>query len=247
MCDSLRHFSHFSRKLFGILQPLTDASTVDNTPHVHQLTPHIDNTDKIHYNIWMKPTTAYSLLKADEQHIVDDYVQYAINEQHRKRERIIHALSFPIPTEYVRRSKGVIHKPLILAAVAEKLREAADEQDISPSRVIAEHASIAFSSLSDYIQPTGFGTFAVKDLVDIPHDKMGAVKSIETKPGMYGMATKVVLHDKHPSLKAMAEMMGLVAPDKVAPLLEYVKPPAAVEDKAVDISEQVYIELLETV
>ena len=192
------------------------------------------------------PTTAYLLLELEERHLVDDYVQYAINEQYKKRERIIHALYLPIPTEYIRRSKSALYKPLLRAAITERLREAADEQDISPSRVIREHASIAFSNLTDYIEATGFGDFRVKDLARLSADKMGAVKSIETKPGMYGLATKVVLHDKHSSLKAMGEMMGLVAPDKAPALVEYVKPPAAISETS-DVPEQMYIDLMETV
>lgn len=194
----------------------------------------------------LTPTTAYTLLEPHERTIVDEYVQYAINEQHRKRERIIHALYLPIPSEYIRRSKSALYKPLLRAAVAECLNKAADAQDISPNRVIQEHASIAFSCITDYIESVGFGDFRVKDLSTIPIDKLGAVKSIETKPGMYGLATKIVLHDKHPSLKAMGEMMGLVAPDKTPPLLDYVKPPQAI-DVATDVPEQVYIELLESV
>ena len=192
------------------------------------------------------PTTAYSLLEPQERVIVDDYVRYAVGEQNRKRERIIHALHLPIPHEYIRRSKSALYKPLVLAAVSEQLKAAADEQDISPSRVIAEHAAIAFSNIADYIEEGGFGDFRVKNLSDIPQGKLGAIKSIETKPGMYGLATKVILHDKHPSLKAMGEMMGLVAPDKAPPLLDYVKPPA-LENEASDVPEQIYIDLLETV
>ena len=192
------------------------------------------------------PTTAYTLLEPHERHIVDEYVQYAVSEQNRKRERIIHSLSLPIPTEYIRRSKSALYKPLLRAAVSERLKEEADDQDISPSKVIAEHAAIAFSNISDYIESTGFGDFKVKSLENMPAGKMGAVKSIETKPGMYGLATKVVLHDKLSSLKAMGEMMGLIAPDKPRPLLEYVKPPESKSDKE-DVPEEEYMQLLEGV
>ncbi len=192
------------------------------------------------------PTTAYLLLEPEERHLVDEYVRYAINEQHRKRERIVHALFLPIPQEYIRRSKAALYKPLLRAAITEQIRDAANEQDVSPDRVIKEHASIAFSNINDFIEATGFGDFRVKDPAQISPDKMGAVKSIETKPGMYGLATKVVLHDKHPSLKAMGEMMGLVAPDKPAALLDYVKPPQAINETS-DVPEQMYIDLLETV
>ena len=192
------------------------------------------------------PTRAYDLLEPLEKEAVDEYVKYAIDEQHRKRERIIHALYIPIPYEYIKRSRNALYKPLVKAAVAERLKEAAAEQDISPDRVIQEHAAIAFSNIEDYIESVGFGDFKVKDITQINPEKMAAVKSIETKPGMYGLQTKVVLHDKHPSLKAMGEMMGLVAPDKTPALVEYVKPP--VDKKRVEKApEKAYQELLEQI
>jgi len=207
----------------------------------------IDNTIKHHYPYRMNnslPTTAYLSLEDEERYFVDEYVLYAIGEQGRKRERIVHALSLPIPAEYVTLSKSVLLKPLVRAAVAERLREEADKQDISPSKVISEHAQIAFSNIADYLESLPYGDFRVMELDKIPAGKMGAVKSIETKPGRYGLATKVILHDKHASLRAMGEMMGLIAPDKPRPLLDYVAPPGK-EDENADVPEDEYKKLLE--
>lgn len=193
------------------------------------------------------PSTAYNLLEEAERKAVDDYVKYAIDLQHRKRERIIHALYLPIPYEYIKRSRDALYKPLVRAAVAEKLKEAAADQDISPSRVIQEHAAIAFSNIGDYVESVGFGDFKVKDITTISPDKMAAVKSIETKPTLYGLQTKVTLHDKHPSLKAMGEMMGLVSPDRPPPLQEYVRPPAVEAKDSGAAPETQYSQLLETI
>ena len=192
------------------------------------------------------PTTAYSLLDAVERQAVDNYVQFAINEQHSRRERIVHALYKPIPAEYIRKSRNALYRPLVLAAVREKIQEAANEQDLSPNRVIQEHAAIAFSDINDFIEPAGFGDYRVRDLDSIPPSKRGAVKSIECKPGPFGLHTKVVLHDKHPSLKAMGEMMGLVAPEKPPALLDYAKPPAPITVNEQE-PEKAYAELLENV
>lgn len=261
LCDSLRHFSHFSQKYFehcANISPQRDTSHhyvsyANISPlrtHFTTVSRHINQIDKINkadYFECMKqdiPETAYSLLEPHERHIVDEYVEYAIGEQNRKRERIVYALSLPIPHEYIRRSKSALYKPLLRAAVSERLKSAADLQDISPDKVIGEHAQIAFSNISDYIESTGFGDFRVKSLDGMPKEKMGAVKSIETKPGMYGLATKVVLHDKHPSLKALGELMGLVAPDNTPALYDYVKPPEGENGKG-DVPEDVYMELLD--
>lgn len=192
------------------------------------------------------PTTAYSLLDVQEREAVDNYVKYAIGEQERLRERIVHALHKPIPSEYIRRSRDALYRPLVRAAVAEKLSEAARDQDMSPDRVIREHAGIAFSDISDYLEDAGFGEMRVKNLMQLPPSKRGAVKSIESKPSPFGLHTRVVLHDKLPSLKVLGELMGLVAPDKPPVLGEYARPPAAVEQSNRDAPEQEYQLLLES-
>jgi len=191
------------------------------------------------------PTKAYDLLTEVERMSVDDYVAFAIGEQRRKNERIVHALNLPIPSEYIKRSRHNLLKAIVRAAICEKLQEAADEQDLSPSKVIKEHASIAFSNISDYLEHAGLGELKLKDITDIPKDKMSAVKTIETKPGLHGLTTKVVMHDKLASLKALGEMMGLIAPDKPAPLTEYVTPVVDEDDVVENTPEDVYAKLLE--
>lgn len=193
-----------------------------------------------------KPTKAYELLEHYERQAVDDYVNFAISEQNRKRQRIAHAMQQPIPSEMVRRSKGVLAKPLARAAVAEKLTEAANEQDLSPDRVIAEHAAIAFSNIADYITVQPFGDFTVKRLEDIPRHALQAVKSMKTVPSPYGIRTEITLHDKHPSLKMLTELMGLVAPDRPAPLADYSKPPVQEQRIGEGVPEAAYQALLES-
>lgn len=196
------------------------------------------------------PTRAYDLLDHTEKQMVEDYVKYAIGEQNRKRERIIHALYTPIPAEYLRRSRNALYRPLLRAAVAERIKEEANKQDISPSRVIEEYANIAFSNISDFIeQANDFGEVKVKLLESIEPSKMQAVKSIETKPGAFGLQTKVVLHDKLPALKAMAELMGLIAPEKPPALENYVSPPKNVTpgQEIIESPEERYTQLLQQV
>lgn len=170
------------------------------------------------------PTTVYNLLDEQEREAVDDYVRYAVSEQHRLRERVLLAIKKPIPSEYIRRSKNALYKPLLRAAIAERIKEEADKQDISPDRVIQELATIAFAKPTDFLQSTGFGEVQLKDLNTVSDKKLGAVKSIETTPTQFGMRCKVVLQDKLPALKGLAELMGLVAPDKPPALREYVAP-----------------------
>lgn len=194
------------------------------------------------------PTTAYDLLEPKERECVDEYLTFVLNEQARRGERIIHALSRPIPSEYVRRSKGILHRPLVRAALAEKIREASAAQDISPDNLIREYNTIATSKMSDFVENGGFGDVMVKSFDEIGEEKMGAVKSIESKPGRYGMQVKVVLHDKLPAMNRMAEFMGLIAPER--PILRDYTTPTEGEtghQEVEDHSEEAYSQLLEDI
>ena len=197
------------------------------------------------------PTSAYNLLDTQERRAVDDYINITVQTQRSNRQRIALALHHPIPSEYVRRSKGALARPLVRAAVAERLQTLANEEDLSPDRVIKEHSYIAFSNIADYITVMPMGDFACKSLDQIPREALQAVKSLKTIPSPYGIRTEVVLHDKHPSLKVLTELMGLVAPDRPPTLQEYIRATAphatqqATHTQGTSASEAEYIAMLE--
>jgi len=191
------------------------------------------------------PTKAYDLLEAIEREVVDDYVAYVQSDQKFKGERIAIALGYAIPAEYVRRSKGALNKPIVRIAVQEKIQQIADDEDLSPSRVIKEHAAIAFSNLKDFVEAADFGEFKVKNLDEIPKELMGAVKTIRTVPTAYGNRIEVIMHDKLASLKMMGELMGLAAPDR-PPALEDYSTPREEKKELKATAADAYTQLLES-
>jgi hypothetical protein len=193
------------------------------------------------------PARAYDLLEPFERTQVDEYVNYAISQARLTRTRIAHQLSHPIPSEYVRRSKGVLSKPLARAAVTEALQAAANDEDVSPSRIIKEHAVIAFSNIADYMRVLPQGDFVVKSLDEIPRELLAAVKSMKTIPSPYGIRTEITMQDKQASLKVLTELTGLVAPDRPPPLQEYVGVTSKQTQQAMQaVPEQAYVQLLES-
>lgn len=191
------------------------------------------------------PSRAYDLLELFERSAVDDYVKFACDQQRHKRERITHALHIPIPSQYVRRTNGILAKPLARAAVAERLQAAANEEDISPDRIIQEHAAIAFSNIADYMQVQPFGDFTVKPLETISRQALSAVKKIESIPSPYGTRTSITMQDKHQSLKVLTELVGLVAPDSPPALRNYSRPAISKQDALEQVPEAAYAALLE--
>lgn len=194
------------------------------------------------------PTRAYDILSDTEREAVDNYVAYAVEQQRVKRERVIAALNLPIPQEYLKRSRGELARPAVRAAVAERIIEEAQHYDISPDRVIMEHANIAFSDITDYLRDGYAGHPTIRNLEDLPHGKTSAIKSIECKAGTLGTSWKITLHDKLPALKALCEMMGITAPERPPVLAEYVKQELKQhKQQVVDAPEAKYTELLEYV
>lgn len=195
------------------------------------------------------PTSAYDMITEAERAVLEEYVSYAVTEQQRKRQRVDLALNLPVPAEFMRKGRECFAKPVVLAALRERLLEESARRDISPDRVIREYGKIAFSDISDYLEQGSWGTVQLKDFANVSADKLGAIKSVETRMGSNGATqVKLVLHDKFPALKALAELMGLVAPDAPPALEGYVKQEIrSMEQAALQAPEAEYEELLEEV
>lgn len=195
------------------------------------------------------PTSAYDMITEAERAVLEEYVSYAVTEQQRKRQRVDLALNLPVPAEFMRKGRECFAKPVVLAALRERLLEESARRDISPDRVIREYGKIAFSDISDYLEQGSWGTVQLKDFANVSADKLGAIKSVETRMGSNGATqVKLVLHDKFPALKALAELMGLAAPDAPPALEGYVKQEIrSMEQAALQAPEAEYEELLEEV
>lgn len=194
------------------------------------------------------PTSAYDLLDPTERAAVDEYVEFALKQQRSRHQQLLGALNMPIPNEYIRRSRQALYRPLLRAAIAERIKEEARREDISPDRAVHEYAAVAFSDMTDYLKAGYYGEPVIKDLREIPPEKAGAIKSIECKPGQMGMSWKITLHDKLPALRTLTEMMGYVAPERPAVLKEYVSQELQdAQRKAIEAPEAEYTELLESV
>ena len=200
----------------------------------------IDSTTDIY------PTRAYDLLTDTEREAVDNYVDFAVRQQRANHQRVLAALNLPIPSEYIRRTKQALNRPVLRAAIAERITEIAAEGDISPDRAIHEYATVAFSDITDYLRAGYYGEPVLKDLSEIPASKAGAIKSIECQPGQMGTKWKITLHDKLPALKTLTDLMGMTASERTPVLADYAKQEIREEQRRTITSpESEYTELLE--
>lgn len=192
------------------------------------------------------PTSAYDLLEGREKQVVDEYVSYAIASQREKREAISGAMYKPIPHEYLLKTHGLLNKPVVRAAVAERIKQASDMEDMSPDKVVREYINIGTSDIGEFIEMDSFGNVLVKNLNTIDPVKRKAIKSVETKATAFGISSKLTLHDKLPALRALSDMMGLTPPDKPPVLSDYVGGREKLKAESEDTPEIAYAKLLES-
>lgn len=120
------------------------------------------------------------------------------------------------------RAMDFARRPLIQAAIAEKMAAKAAQWDLRADKVVAEIAKIAYSNLDDYLSITSDGEPYV-DLSKVPRDKMAAVAEVTVEDYKDGRGddardvkrVKFKLHPKLDALEKAMKYLGLYAPDRV--------------------------------
>lgn len=185
-------------------------------------------------------TSAYRQLRPAEKLFVDNYVASIEIEAERRNERISNALYRPIPAEVVEASRGMLEKPLVRAAVAERINEIAAASELTVQRVIKELSAMAFSSMGHYMT-VGEDGFPYFDLSKCTPEQLSAIAHVKTEVSASGRGAakfEIKLHDKRASLVELMNYMGLRDPDNPHWRAENAKPinaanlPGDVSDEA---------------
>lgn len=188
--------------------------------------------------------SAYDTLTQNEREAVDAYVEYAAATQRSNHEPISGAMLKPIPNEWILKTHRVLSRPVPMVAVVERLKQLSDAEDVTPDKVVREYITIGTSDMGDFLKRDGFGSLTIKNLNEIDPMKRRAIKKIESRMTNSGPSVTITLHDKLPALRALSEMMGLVAPDKAPVLQEYVAP-KQLKAETEQLPEVAYQELLD--
>jgi len=96
----------------------------------------------------------------------------------------------------------------------------AEQTDVTPEKIVAELAAIAFADLGDYIHIHTDGTASV-DLSTMSPGASRAIASVdvvESRSG--GNRTRIKLHDKHAALVTLARTLGMVQDGSVNVLVQ---------------------------
>lgn len=157
-------------------------------------------------------TTAYRQLSPAEKLFADGYVASVEHEANRRNERISLALARSVTPS----GMEMLDRPMVCAAIAERIKEIAAATELTHHRVIKEYMAMGFSSMGDYME-IGQDGQPYFDLARCTPEQLSAIQSVEIEEthGRMGVNRKFKfkLHPKQPALQALAEHMGLLQAD----------------------------------
>ncbi len=161
---------------------------------------------------------AYRQLTAPQKAFVDAYVADKEIMAARNNERITFALMRAVSAEEMDASRGMLHMPMVRAAITERINEIASASELTEHRVVKELMGMAFASIGDYME-IGEDGQPYFDLARCTPEQLAAIKQIEVEESGDGLSRpkkrkfKFVLHDKIASIRMLGEIMQLIKDD----------------------------------
>lgn len=163
--------------------------------------------------------TAYDQLKPTEREFVDAYM---ITDDPRGAMLRVYPQYKGHGVLGGVRAREYVQRPLVVAAIAERMREVAERSMMTAEQVIAEVVKIAKSNMNDYGAVDDDGFF-IPDLTNVSREQMAAVSEVRVEQYTEGRGkdAKQVkrftfkLHDKLNALEKMMKYYGLNAPTQV--------------------------------
>ena len=169
--------------------------------------------------------TAYRQLPAADRAFVDDFVSRieAVSERSgQEMQAILIALDFDsLPV----RDREHLSRALVRSAIAERVRDLTEAQNVSARRIMKEIAALAFSSIDHYRRPGASLQFGIAEyegfdggLFELEYatpEQRAAVKEVEIEEQVRSgkIKTKIKLHDKLGALRMLGQIRGLFDQD----------------------------------
>lgn len=158
--------------------------------------------------------TAYQQIGPAEQSFVDRLVREIADSAKRHGRSIATILDQPLPDAlYERDTKGWLQRPLVIAAITDRVRDLALHEEINLNNTAREIHAIAHANMGDYFEIDEVGD-PVFNLDGLTRAQMSAIKSIdiEKSEGLTRSTktrVKIQLHDKMTALKMELALMGI--------------------------------------
>lgn len=184
--------------------------------------------------------SAYRHLTAPEKAYVDEYVAQLERAANKAGEQISVALHRPIPPALIDASGGMLVKPMVLAAISERVTQIAADTEVNVRRIVKEYSAIAFSNIADYMEICPISGRPTYNLAACTPEQMAAVRKIEHKISTTGGEEfKFETYDKLKALDALARMFGLLQEENtyIDSIRRTEKDARTMIDKSADASE----------
>ena len=165
----------------------------------------------------MKFASAYASLSGLEREFCDEFLANLCTENERRLERLtvtLERMSASIDFDgLTEREHDQLQKPIVRAAIREQVEKLASDRDLTPDRIIREHAYIAFANVRRFYPTIGEDGMPIFDATRATDEDWAAVQAIETEE-TYGprgttRKTKLKFHPKQTSLDMLAKWNGL--------------------------------------
>jgi phage terminase small subunit len=165
--------------------------------------------------------TAYDQLKPTERIFVDAYV--ATDNPAKAMRAAQPALAEKLINI---RAVDMLNRPLVSAAIADKVRRITEKYDVSIDALVRELAYVAKSNMADYVRITPEGEPFI-DLSEVSYEAMAAIKSVKVEDVKEGRGDdqreiRKVSFDLHNKLGAIDQLMrklGAYAPTGIGTTL----------------------------
>lgn len=157
--------------------------------------------------------SSYDQLTPTERAFVDQAVHHIEAAGTRAKETIsVAARRVDVQSEIASWSRGMLDKPMVLAAITERINSIAIAQELTAQRIIKETVSIATANIGDYIAYDEEGN-PYFTLAECTREQLAAIKTLEIETsGKWGEGRtkiKVGFHEKLTAIKLAGEYIGM--------------------------------------
>lgn len=157
----------------------------------------------------MTEYSAYAQLKPVERVFVDAHVSDMATGAHKAGKAVKEFMKTAHPKNH-----ALLKKPLVLAAIGERIAEFTKAVEISAHAILAETDNIARANIADYVDFELLGPEF--KLSSATNRQLAAVQSIRIKRDSQGMINdvEIKLHSKLDAIDKLMRYMGLYEADK---------------------------------
>ena len=167
--------------------------------------------------------SAYQQLPALERSLVDAYIDELKDDAAKAGKPIVDYVRNAKPSDFDLTARlddfpnaaHLLSKPLVRAAISERINELSAKFAIFAERVLREYAILGFSTIADYLDINGDGTDVKLNLNKCTKEQLAAIKKIKITQNVFtgNKTTEFEMHAKQPALDMLAVIMGMKTPD----------------------------------